>query len=107
MKKQDKKFYPKYIKEVGKIRIVGVRWKMNKQEIDAVILHDIITDHELCQTQKEELEKAIDQLTPKKINKSSFNVAFCPMCHGAVWQLRHESKYCFRCGQALDWSVEE
>jgi len=80
--------------------------KVNKP-IDAEILHDIITDHELCSTQKEELEKAIEKLTSKKINKSSFNVAFCPMCHGAVWQLRHESKYCFRCGQALDWSVEE
>lgn len=79
---------------------------MNKQ-IDAEILHDIITDHTLSETQKEELEKAIDKLTPKKINKSSFNVAFCPVCHGSVWQIRNESKYCFRCGQALNWRLED
>ena len=25
------------------------------------------------------------------------------MCGGSVWQNKDESKYCFRCGQALDW----
>lgn len=79
---------------------------MNKP-IDTQILYDIITDHTLCETQKAELEKVIDQLAPKKINKSSFNVAFCPVCHSSVWQLRHESKYCFRCGQALNWRLED
>jgi uncharacterized protein with PIN domain len=50
---------------------------------------------------------ALEKQIPKKINKSSFNVAFCPVCHGSVWQIRNESKYCFRCGQALNWRLED
>ena len=42
-------------------------------------------------------EKVID-------NCSGFH--FCPVCGGSVWLNRDESKYCFRCGQALDWSDE-
>lgn len=45
------------------------------------------------------LEKQI----PKKVIKSPYNVKFCPVCKGSVWQNRDESKYCFRCGQKIYW----
>ena len=42
---------------------------------------------------------------PKKVANNGYGVHFCPVCCGSVWQNRDESKYCFRCGQALDWNV--
>lgn len=38
----------------------------------------------------------------KKV-KSNGYVYFCPRCDSTVWQIKLESKYCFRCGQKLDW----
>ena len=29
-----------------------------------------------------------------------------PLCGDSLWQNRDESNYCFRCGQAIDWSDE-
>lgn len=46
---------------------------------------------------------AISRQIPKNIVKSRYSVAFCPVCGGSAWQNRDESKYCFRCGQALKW----
>lgn len=34
---------------------------------------------------------------------NSYGVAFCPKCTGSVWQIKDESKYCFRCGKKLNW----
>ena len=41
----------------------------------------------------------------KKVTNNGYSVYFCPVCGGSVWQNKDESKYCFRCGQALDWNV--
>ena len=54
----------------------------------------------------EALKKALElfeKQTPRKVIRSIYNVRFCPICQGSVWQNRYESKYCFRCGQALKW----
>jgi hypothetical protein len=32
---------------------------------------------------------------------------YCPVCGGSIWKNTDESKYCFRCGQKLDWEVSE
>ena len=96
---------------------------MNKQ-IDAEILHDIITDHTLCETQKEELEKAIDKLTPKKPveeeNQYSEDYGYnsdilCPTCKAYIGYYTEAMskpeymKYCNECGQRIDddWSGED
>ena len=49
---------------------------------------------------------ALEKQLPKKVTKNGYGVSFCPVCRGSVWQNRDESKYCFRCGQVLDWSDE-
>ena len=67
-------------------------------------------DEEIYRKDIEALEKALEILEkqmPRKVIRSIYNVRFCPICQGSVWQNRDESKYCFRCGQALDWSVDE
>lgn len=46
---------------------------------------------------------AVNRQIPKKVEKSIYSVAFCPVCGGSVWQNKDESKFCFRCGQALKW----
>ncbi len=38
-----------------------------------------------------------------RVKINSYGVAFCPNCNGSVWQIKDESKYCFRCGEELDW----
>jgi rubrerythrin len=38
-----------------------------------------------------------------KVVSNGYGVYFCPTCKGTVWQIKEESKYCFRCGQKLDW----
>ena len=58
----------------------------------------------------EALKKALElfeKQMPRKVIRSIYYVRFCPTCQGYVWQNRDESKYCFRCGQALDWGVDE
>ena len=47
--------------------------------------------------------KALEKQIPKLVDKNLHNVAFCPSCNGSVWQISDDSKYCFRCGQKLDW----
>ena len=67
-------------------------------------------DEEIYRKDIEALEKALEILEkqmPRKVIRSIYHVRFCPTCQGSVWQNRDESKYCFRCGQALDWSVDE
>lgn len=34
---------------------------------------------------------------------NGYGVYFCPSCKGSVWQIKEESKYCFRCGEKLNW----
>ena len=67
-------------------------------------------DDEIYRKDIEALKKALElfeKQMPRKVIRSIYHVRFCPICKGSVWQNRDESKYCFRCGQALDWSVDE
>ena len=52
----------------------------------------------------QDIKIALEKQVPRKVNKNLHNVAFCPSCNGSVWQISDDSKYCFRCGQKLDWS---
>ena len=45
-------------------------------------------------------------LEKQKAEISDYNIGFCPVCGDSLWQNRDESNYCFRCGQAIDWSDE-
>lgn len=68
------------------------------------------SDEEIYRKDIEALKKALElfeKQMPRKVIRSIYNVHFCPTCQGSVWQNRDESKYCFRCGQALDWGVDE
>ncbi len=67
-------------------------------------------DMEALKVATEVLEKQI----PKKVKKVRHETILgyavtvhCPVCGGSVWQNADESKYCFRCGQAIDWEVNE
>ena len=63
-------------------------------------------DDEIYRKDIEALKKALElfeKQMPRKVIRSIYNVRFCPICQGSVWQNRYESKYCFRCGQALKW----
>ena len=63
-------------------------------------------DDEIYRKDIEVLKKALElfeKQMPRKVIRSIYNVRFCPICQGSVWQNRYESKYCFRCGQALKW----
>jgi hypothetical protein len=54
--------------------------------------------------------EALEKQIPKKVKKIRQETILgyavtvhCPVCGGSVWQNADESKYCFRCGQAIDW----
>lgn len=47
--------------------------------------------------------KALDKQISKKPVISVYDVAFCPICNGSLWQNKDESNYCFRCGQKIEW----
>jgi hypothetical protein len=72
---------------------------------DTDILRDIITDHKLCYVQKNELEKAIEKLTSKKIDVSEDGEKSCPVCDCEI--LGYYAEYCEHCGQSLDRSDED
>lgn len=58
------------------------------------------------------LRELVDKATPKKpINKATYNyddIPFTALCPNCKENLGYESKniikYCYKCGQALDWS---
>jgi len=63
---------------------------------------------------KEEIKEALEKQIPKQVKKIRHETilgysvtVYCPFCGGSVWQNADESKYCFRCGQAIDWEVKE
>lgn len=58
--------------------------------------------------------EALKKQIPKQVKKIRHETILgyavtvhCPFCGGSVWQNADESKYCFRCGQAIDWEVKE
>jgi len=64
------------------------------------------SDEEIYRKDIDALKKALElfeKQMPRKVIRSIYHVRFCPICNGSVWQNRDESKYCFRCGQALKW----
>ena len=52
-------------------------------------------------TQVEEIE---NENEINEVINNGHDVYLCPKCHRSVWQIRDESKYCFRCGCKLKWS---
>ena len=46
------------------------------------------------------LKRLIEQ---EVVRNAKTGVCYCPECGGSVWQNRDESKFCFRCGQAIKW----
>lgn len=63
---------------------------------------------------KTETVEALEKQIPKQVKKIRHETilgyavtVYCPFCGGSVWQNADESKYCFRCGQALKWEVSE
>lgn len=49
--------------------------------------------------------KALEKQIPKKLTVSE-EIYCCPRC-GENAAILHGDKYCFNCGQALDWEVEQ
>ena len=68
-----------------------------------------------CDSWTDALEFMIDEGWKKKLDNGEWK-HYCPecavnikstlMCGDSLWQNRDESNYCFRCGQAIDWSDE-
>jgi hypothetical protein len=94
------------------LKIKEVNWdetcgKCLKYKTDRCVGEALLNHPEYCKgyileefKQDEMLEKQI----PKKVFDNGYEVYFCPNCKGSVWQIKDESKYCFRCGQKLQWS---
>lgn len=64
---------------------------------DSELIREAIAYHEL-------VVEACEKQVAQKVDISPYNIKFCPVCKGSVWQIKHESKYCFRCGQKIYWS---
>ena len=65
-------------------------------------------DMEALKVAKKALEKQIPQQVKKVRHETILGYAetyFCPKCGGSVWKNTDECKYCFRCGQAIDWEA--
>lgn len=70
------------------------------KDIDYEILQDIITDHNLCSVQKEELSKVIEKLIPYKIvYKNGFGNCKC----GCEFESEgyQDEEICPECGQVV------
>lgn len=52
------------------------------------------------------LQELIDRAKPEKVLSNGY-VNLCPVCKNSVWQIKEESKYCFRCGKALEYKDGE
>lgn len=79
---------------------------INAGDYDVVYWDCIPT--EILKTCAEALGKQIPQQVKKIRHETILGYAVtvhCPFCGGSVWQNADESKYCFRCGQALKWEA--
>lgn len=75
-------------------------------------VHDINDMYyvEWMEVMAESLEKQIPKQVKKVRQETILGYAVivhCPNCGGSVWQNADESKYCFRCGQKLDWEANK
>ena len=73
---------------------------LNDMKINTEILKDIMNDHNLCEVQKEELQKVIDKLTPLKLTyKNGFSNCKC----GSEFEREgyQGEEYCTECGQLV------
>lgn len=87
-----------------------------KQELKFNKIIKIINEEptvEAAEKITEEIKEALEKQIPKQVKKIrhetilGYAVAvYCPFCGGSVWQNADESKYCFRCGQAIDWELK-
>ena len=79
---------------------------MTKQDIAILMFEVFKNDYRLTPGMIDNYDiaiAAVKKTMPKKPGISSYDIGFCPECHGSLWQNKDESHYCFRCGQALDW----
>ncbi len=78
-----------------------------RNTINREILQDIISDHELCFVQKEELQKVIEKEKPKKVVVATINIDYgrveCPTCHSLVPKGIGRIRHCVWCGQKFEW----
>lgn len=82
--------------------------KIYKSESNAEITDLLLQVIELLTNENGFAERiSIKMLKGKKVEDNGRNVYFCPNCGGSVWQIKAESKFCFRCGQKLDWSKQK
>lgn len=72
-----------YLTEL-KASIVGLGFQCHKDTYEAAV-------------------EALEKQVPEEVIENGYGVYFCPKCHGSVWQIACESKFCFRCGKALRW----
>lgn len=52
--------------------------------------------------QEKLLQELVDRAEPKKTRDS-----FCDSCNAPLKQFKPYAFFCFRCGQAIDWSKDE
>lgn len=53
------------------------------------------------------IQKAIEALekqVPKPVVTDACGLVRCPCCENLIRYKAHESRYCFRCGQAIEWT---
>lgn len=95
--------YKKYQENI--IKVSELTRRIYKSESNAEIISLSLQVIELLTNENGFAERiSRKMLKGKKVEDNGHNVHFCPSCGGSVWQIKAESKFCFRCGQKLDWS---
>lgn len=95
--------YKKYQENI--IKVSELTRRIYKSESNAEITDLLLQVIELLTNENGFAERiSRKMLKGKKVEDNGHNVYFCPSCGGSVWQIKAESKFCFRCGQKLDWS---
>ena len=80
------------------------QWALN-------MLWEGIGKREFYKSYRKLMQELVDKATPKKVKEIDRSVGYfaCPNCKQSIaWYcVNAQSKYCVKCGQALDWSEEE
>lgn len=89
---------------------MNLTYKHALDYMDEMYVYDYDNRHDgVVEAAKVELDllcmNAIMKQIPKEVQTNGYGVYFCPICNGSVWQNKDESKFCFRCGNALKWEV--
>lgn len=61
----------------------------------------------IAQKAIDDLQELVNRSEPEEVIVDGHDMVFCPNCGAVLYVSSFASKFCYRCGQALEWENEK